>query len=185
MLLAACSSVKGPYVWAEDYPMSTDGSAYTVAPGDLLFVQVWDAEKYSAHTRVRSDGQISIPLLNDVEAAGRTPTQIGRIVEERLRRDSLLRTPRVTVAVEEIKPVTVAVLGAVVRAGTYSLDRGNGVADALASAGGLNEFAHKDRIFVIRRVPPSRIRFSLASLTDSIGRAALFRLRPGDIVFAE
>jgi polysaccharide export outer membrane protein len=85
-----------------------------------------------------------------------------------------------------MKPLTVAILGAVARPGTYTLDRSNGVADALASAGGLTEFAHKDRIFVLRRTPtPARIRFTLAALTDSIGPAALFRLRSGDVVVAE
>jgi polysaccharide export outer membrane protein len=186
LLLPACSSVQGPFVWADDYRATPEPRGYTIAVGDLLAVQVWDAERYSTRARVRPDGQISVPLLNDLEVVGRSPADVSRIIEDRLRKGNLLVSPHVTIAVEEIRPGTVSVAGAVVRPGTHSLDHGMGVVDALASAGGLTEFAHKDRIFVMRRDPtPVRIRFSLSALTDSIGPAALFRLRPGDIVFAE
>lgn len=184
--MSACSSVHGSYVWADEFAVVPESRVYTIGRGDLLFVHVWDSEKYSTRARVRTDGQISVPLLDDLDVAGKTPPEASRIIEERLRADKLLLNPHVTVAVEEMKPLTIAILGAVARPGTYALERGNGVADALASAGGLTEFAHKDRIFVLRRTPaPARIRFTLAGLTDSIGPSALFQLRAGDVLVAE
>jgi polysaccharide export outer membrane protein len=68
----------------------------------------------------------------------------------------------------------------------YTLDNNAGVAEALASAGGLTEFAHRDQIFVIRRNPtPVRIRFTYSALAEARGQAATFRLKPGDVVVAQ
>jgi polysaccharide export outer membrane protein len=183
---SACSSVKGAYVWADQFPAPEPSAGYTVQPGDLISVQVWDNEKLSARGRVRSDGCISVPLLNDVVVAGRTPAEIAKDVEERLSRENLVLRPRVTVLVEDALPVTVSVLGKVARAGTLQLAPGAGVAEALAGAGGLTEFAHKDRIFVLRRTPePVRVRFTFSSLTDLSRPAVAFKLRAGDVVVVE
>lgn len=182
----ACSSVKGKYTWADQLPVTPQATAYSVGVGDHIAVQVWDNEKLSTRGRVRSDGKISLPLLNDVEVTGKSPEQIAKEVEHRLTASNLVLKPRVTVLIEEAQPVTVSVLGKVTRAGTFPLAPGAGVAEALAGAGGLTEFAHKDRIFVLRRTPePVRIRFTFKSLTDLSGRAVVFRLRPGDVVVVE
>lgn len=185
---AACAGVRGPYVWVDDLePAVTKPSdAYLIGVGDLVSVQVWDNEKLSTRQRVRSDGRISVPLLNDVEVAGKEPKQLARELERQLKEANIVVSPRVNVAVEEMKPVTVAVLGAVSRAGTFALEPGAGVAQALASAGGLTDFAHRDRIFVIRKTPqPVRIRFTFESLAAATGSAPLFRLQTGDVVVAE
>ncbi|MEP7347225.1 MAG: polysaccharide biosynthesis/export family protein [Gemmatimonadaceae bacterium] len=183
---SACSSVQGGYVWANAFPALAPVNRYTVQRGDLLSVQVWDNEKLSARGRVRSDGRISLPLLNDVEVAGKTAEAISMEVQRRLTDDNLMLKPRVTVLVEETPPMTVSVLGKVSRAGTFELAQGAGVAEALAGAGGLTEFAHQDRIFVLRKSPELvRVRFTFKSLTDLTGKAVLFRLLPGDVVVVE
>jgi polysaccharide biosynthesis/export protein len=178
----------GPFIWAADYVAQTPSAAvntYVVGVGDLLAVQVYDNEKISTRGRVRSDGKLAVPLINDVAVAGKTPTQVAAEVEKMLRDLNLVLSPRVNVVVEEVLPFRITVLGAVDKAGTYSVDPGSGVAEALAGAGGLTEFAHKDRIFVLRKVPtPIRIRFTFASLTDT-GPAGAFRLQQGDIVVIE
>jgi polysaccharide export outer membrane protein len=183
----ACASVNGPFVWADDYQEpAVSASQYLVGIGDGLTVHVYNNDKLSTKARVRSDGRISVPLLNDLAAAGKTPEELGSEIERKLRDGNIVVSPRVTVLVDDVKPLTVSVLGSVSRAGTYTLDPGSGVAEALASAGGLSPFAHDDRIFVVRRTPtPVRIRFTFASLTDQTGRGSLFRLRSGDIVVAE
>jgi polysaccharide export outer membrane protein len=145
---------------------------------------VWDNEKLSTRAQVRSDGKLSFPLLNEIEVAGKAPKQVSQELERRLREANLVIAPRVNVAVEPSK-LKVAVVGAVSRAGTYEIEPGGGVVEALASAGGLTEFAHRDRIYVVRLNPrPLRIRFSFDALTE-VGRAALFRLQAGDRVIAE
>lgn len=197
-LTGACATARGPYVWADDYAARQAAAAaatapaaagYVVAPGDVLAVQVWDNAPLSAKVRVRADGRISLPLLDEVAVAGRTPVQVARDLEQRLRQANLVLAPRVSVALDEATPVSVSVLGKVARAGSYPLAPGSGVAEALASAGGLSEFAHRDRIYVVRREPePVRVRFTFADATGARGataRAATFRLRAGDVVVVD
>lgn len=188
VVTAGCSAAIGQFVWAADYVSQTPNAArgtYVVGVGDMLAVQVFDNDKISTRGRVRSDGRLAMPLIKDLDVAGKTPIQIAGDVEKMLRDSNLVVNPRVNVIVEEVPPVQITVLGAVGRAGNFAMSPGSGVAEALASAGGLTEYAHKDRIFVLRKVPtPVRIRFTFASLTD-IGPAGSFRLQQGDIVVVE
>ena len=189
LVAGACASGGGgPFVWVDSFAGAVpDSSAYAITNGDLVSVQVFNNAQLSTRTRVRADGRISLPLLDEVQAAGRTPTQIAREVEQRLRSGNLVLDPRVTVVVDETRPVQISVLGRVARPGAYALENGSGLVEALANAGGLTEFAHRDRIFVVRRTPapPVRIRFTFQQITGQSTRAALFRLRNGDVVVAE
>jgi polysaccharide biosynthesis/export protein len=165
---------------------SPAGGEYIIGVGDLLSIQVWDQEKMSAKARVRSDGRISFPFVNDIDAAGKTPVKLGADLEAGLK--SVILTPSVTVVVEESKPPTlsISVLGEVTKPGVQTLEPGAGVAQALAAAGGLTTFAHKGRIFVLRAGPPTtRIHFTYEGLTRTAGSAPLFRLRSGDVVVVE
>ncbi len=185
LALAACAA-RGPYTWVDRYAAPAPSGAYTVGVGDVVSVSVFGSDRMSARSKVRADGRISVPLLNDVDAVGRTPTELAADIERRLRAAEIVNQPRVTVQVDEVRALSVAVLGAVPRAGTYALDQGAGVAEALAAAGGLTEFAHRDRIYVLRRGPkPERIRFAFDALTSVASRASVFRLLPGDVVVAE
>ncbi len=98
---------------------------------------------------MRSDGQVSLPFLNDVPAAGMTPVHLARELEGKLK--AFIVSPQVTVAVDEARPLSVSVLGQVGEPGLHNLTPGAGVAQALAAAGGLKDFAKKDRIFVAAR----------------------------------
>lgn len=185
---AACASAtKGPFVWVDQVPPDTSAPVgdYTIGPGDALNVQVWEQEKMSARVRVRTDGQISLPFLNDVPAAGKTPVALAKDLEERFK--SFIVSPQVTVAVDEATPLRISVLGQVGEPGLHNLDPGAGVAQALAAAGGLKEYAHKDRIFVLRQggAEPQRIRMTYEGVTGAQGRAASLRLRTGDVVVVE
>lgn len=186
-LATACSPVRGPYVWVDQYAGAQPASSeYVIGVGDLLSVQVWDNDKISTRARVRSDGRISIPLINDVDVAGKTPAQLAREVEHDLKQGNFVLSPRVNVVVEESRPITVPVLGNVAHPGNYTLEPGAGLAVAIASAGGLNDFAHQDRVFVVRRTPaPVRIRFSMRELSSARGQAQFFRLQSGDAVFVQ
>jgi len=168
-------------------PLSAN-SEYVINVGDMLSIQVWEQDKMSGKMRVRSDGRISLPLLNDVDAAGKTPVRLARDLEASLK--SVILNPMVTVVVEESKPPTlsISVLGEVAKPGVQALDPGAGVAQALAAAGGLTTFAHKSRIFVLRSDPqtkPTRIHFTYDALTRTAGRASLFRLKTGDVIVVE
>ncbi|MBP7777753.1 MAG: polysaccharide biosynthesis/export family protein [Acidobacteria bacterium] len=187
-LAMACAPTtsNAPFVWANEWPEppSTEGE-YVIGVGDALNVQVWEQEKMSSTVRVRSDGMVSLPFLNDVPASGLTPVALARDLEERLR--PFIVTPRVLVAVDEARPLSVSVLGQVGTPGLHSLSPGAGVAQALAAAGGLKDFAKKDRIFVLRSggILPQRIRMTWDDVTAGLGVAGRFRLRTGDVVVVE
>lgn len=189
MLAAACATAsKAPFVWADEWkepqPAPAEGD-YVIGIGDALSVQVWEQEKMSARVLVRSDGQVSLPFLNDVPAAGMTPVHLARELEGKLK--EFIVSPQVTVAVDEARPLSVSVLGQVGEPGLHNLTSGSGVAQALAAAGGLKDFAKKDRIFVLRAEgdTPTRIRMTWDAITAGQGNAGRFRLRTGDVVVVE
>jgi len=185
LALCACARV-GPYVWVDEYPEppEQDPGDYQIAPGDLLSIRVYGQDAMSARERVRQDGKVTLPLLGDVQAAGLPTSVLADQVKTRLK--GYLATPTVSVAVEETKGLAVPVLGEVTRPGQYTLDKGAGVLEALAIAGGLTEFAHRDRVFVLRKLPnPARIRLTFESLSRGIGKASTLRLHPGDAVVVE
>jgi polysaccharide export outer membrane protein len=173
----------GQYVWADSLQEApaSPGGPYLLAPGDLVWVRVYNEETASAKTRVRPDGRVTVPFVNDVAAAGHTTEELAKTVQERLR--DYIKGPVVTVSLEEAGAAQLSVLGEVARPGVYPLDRSSqGVLRALAAAGGLTEFAHKDRIFVLRAGTPRRIRFTLEGLSTPGSPSARFRLQNDDVV---
>lgn len=186
-IAAGCATAsKAPFVWVDEWRQPAEPEdGYVIGVGDALSVQVWEQEKMSSRVRVRSDGQVSLPFLNDVPAAGLTPVHLARDLEERLK--AFIVAPRVVVAVDEARPLSVSVLGQVAEPGLHSLSPGAGVAQALAAAGGLKDFAKKDRIFVVRQVDdmPQRIRMTWDAITSGQGAAGRLRLRTGDVVVVD
>lgn len=182
-----------PFLWVDSLtiPEEPDVRAYRIAAGDVLSVRVWNQDSMSApNVRVREDGIISIPFLQDVDVVGMTPAELASRLTVKLK--TYVVNPVVTVVVEERRPVRVSVLGEVARAGVYDLDRNAGVLQALAAAGGLTQFAQTGRIFVLRQghwadgsPEPARIRFRYEALAAGAGKASAFRLRSGDVVVVE
>ncbi len=185
-----CSHV-GDYVWADDVPEPAGpaDAEYVIAPGDVLGVRVFNQEGMSGRARVRPDGKISLPFVNDVEAAGQTPAALARRLQQRLK--EFINNPVVTVSLEEAGPIQVSVLGEVTRPGVYPVASGANVLQALAAASGLTPYASRDRIFVLRKTPSGskapviRVRFTFEKLSHAEGRSAGFRLRDGDVVVVE
>ena len=188
VLVASSSAVgcasPGKFVWADDYsePKVESHKAYALAPGDLIQVRVFNQEQLATRARIRTDGKVSLPLLNDVTAAGLTPVALAADLQERLK--EFIKNPLVTVSLEETRAPTVYVTGEVSRPGVYPIEAAPGVLQALVNAGGLTLTAHEDRIYVLRDAS-SRIRFTYDALVRLQGKAAVFRLRPGDVVVVE
>jgi polysaccharide export outer membrane protein len=185
--ISACApKTEAPFVWISEWqPEPVTTGEYVIGVGDLLNVLVWDQEKMSARVRVRNDGRVSLPFLDDVNVDGMTPVALARSLEGRLKQ--FIVTPQVTVVVEEAKPLSVSVLGQVAQPGLYNLDPGAGVAQALAAAGGLRDFARKDRVYLLRSgvVTTTRIRMTYDDVTAGKGSASSLRLRSGDVVVVE
>jgi polysaccharide export outer membrane protein len=124
------------------------GADYKIGADDVLTINVWHEPEVSRNVPVRPDGNISLPLLGDVHAAGLTPTQLRN--ELQVRFSLYLKNPSVSVIVAEIRSQRINILGQVGRPGTYPLIPPMTVIDAIAAAGGLKEFAKPKKIYVLR-----------------------------------
>ena len=183
-LLAGGCRTSGKYVWVDDLPLAPADGDYAIVPGDVLSVSVLHEEPLTTKVKVQPDGKISVPFLADVPAAGKSPAALARELQAGLA--AHLKGPLVTVILESAKPYEISVMGAVHRPGLYNLEPGAGVLHALASAGGLNDYAYPDEIFVLRQAPqPARIRLRYEALSRAEGKAAQFRLQRGDVVVVE
>jgi len=189
LLLSACYQ-PGRFTWVDDYrepQVSQQDDSYVIHKGDVLTVNVWNQRDITSRSRVRDDGRISLPLVNDVEAAGLTPAALARAMELKLK--DMVANPVVTVMVEEAQPIKISVLGEVRNPGKKLLESGSGLLQALSEASGFTDYARDDAIYVLRKEPgyaqPLRIRFTYEALTRSEGTASAFRLKTGDVVVVE
>ena len=186
LLLPAGCATPGPFTWVNDYkePPAHAQPGYVIQPGDIIQIRVFNQPDMSTKAKVREDGKVSVPFLNDVVVAGQEPNALAKQLQAKLK--EFINAPVVTVSLEEARPFSVAVMGELVKPGLYAVPPDAGVLQALAAAGGFNQYASKDRIFVVRDLPDrARIRFTYEQLTQAEGKAATFRLRPGDSVVVE
>jgi polysaccharide export outer membrane protein len=128
-------------------PMSVAGSSYLIGADDVLMISVWKEPDLTATLPVRPDGNISLPLLNDVVAAGLSPTQLAASITEKLRK--FVADPRVTVVVTQINSQKIFVMGEVQHTGAIQLLPNMTVLQALADAG-FTQFANTKGIYVLR-----------------------------------
>jgi len=126
----------------------TGDSDYVVGPQDIIDVSVWREPEVSRSVPVRPDGKISLPLLNDVQAAGLTPAQLTTQISTGL--NKYMANPEVTVIVTQINSQRVYILGEVTRSGGYILLPGMTVLQAISNAGGLTLNANGKKIYVLR-----------------------------------
>lgn len=155
---------------------------YQIGPGDLLEVSVWKNEQVSRKVLVRPDGQISLPLLNDVQAAGSTPMELRERLAKLL--VEFIPSPEVSVIVEAVASAGVSVIGEVKEPGRFPLQGRLTVLDAIALAKGFTEFASRGDVTILRSSPSekARIEFDYKSAISESGAAENIELRPGDIV---
>ena len=154
---------------------------YQIGPEDVLDISVWKNPELSRKVPVRPDGKISLPLVNDIQAAGLTPTELRKQLTARL--TEFVPTPEVSVVVQEVQSYKVAVVGAVKTPGRFMLRSPATVLECLALAQGLTEFASKERIVVLRQngATTTRIPFNYRKLADGNDQDN-FLVRPGDII---
>jgi polysaccharide export outer membrane protein len=122
---------------------------FVIGTGDVLAINVWKETEVSRVVPVRSDGRISLPLVGEVQAGGRTPKQLEADIAAKLK--DYVSEPEVTVIVQEIKSQKFNVLGMVMRPGSYVLTNPTTVLDAIALAGGFRDFAKQKDVYVLRR----------------------------------
>jgi polysaccharide export outer membrane protein len=169
--VAACAGTPAPL------PSAEPEAEYRLGPEDVVEVSVYGAEALSRTIPVRPDGRISLPLLGDVEATGRTAGELSRELTERLA--PFVREPHVAVIVREINAPRVYVIGEVERPGAYPLRGRLDVIQALALAGGFGDFADRDGIVLIRG--GKRMIVDYDDLVDA--KAAIPLLGAGDTIY--
>lgn len=155
---------------------------YVIGPEDVLEVNVWDEARFSRPVPVRPDGKISLPLLNDIQAAGLTPLQLAAVITEMLRK--FVSQPQVTVTVTAATSQRVYILGEVARPGPTPLLPNMTILQAIASAGGISQFANQKRIYLLRTENGKQSRFPFnykqAIREDTMKQNIL--LKPGDTI---
>ena len=158
-----------------------DSSDYRIGPEDMLDISVWNNAAISRTVPVRPDGKVSLPLVNDIQAAGLTPMQLRSALIKKLA--EYVPSPEVSVIVREVHSFKVSVIGEVKRTGRHELKGRATVLDVLALAEGFGEFAARGRIVVIRQ-DGRQILFNYNKVVSSNGAGARenFLLQPGDII---
>jgi polysaccharide export outer membrane protein len=153
---------------------------YRIGPEDVLAISVWKNEAMSRVVPVRPDGMISLPLLDDVKAAGMTPMELRDLIAKKL--TEYQPSPSVSVIVNEVRSFKVAVIGEVLRPARYELKSKTTVLDVLALAGGFNQFATRTRLVVLRTEGnrQNRIAVNYNKVINGEGENPI--LRPGDIL---
>ena len=155
---------------------------FQIGPEDLLDISVWKNVELSRVVPVRPDGKVSLPLVNDIQAAGLTPSQLRDQIAKKL--TEYIPAPEVSVMVREVHSRKVAVVGAVKMPGRYEMKSPMTVLEALALAQGLTDFASRDRIVILREVngKTTQIPFNYRKIADDDSAQQNFFLRPGDVV---
>jgi polysaccharide export outer membrane protein len=121
---------------------------FVIGDDDVLAISVWKEPDLTKQITVRSDGKISLPLIGDMQAAGRTPPQLEVDITDKLK--NYITNPQVAVIVQEIRSLKYNILGQVGKPGAYPLLAGTTIGDAIATAGGLKDFAKKKGIYILR-----------------------------------
>ncbi len=186
--LAACA-VRAPEEGAAsaEQRFSTLSEDYRIGVDDRLQVSVWRNPELSVLVPVRPDGKITVPLVGDIQAGGRTPVQVAESIREKLAH--YIREPHVTVILTELRSheflSRVRVTGAVRLPRSLPYRQGMTVLDAVLEAGGVNEFASPNRTKLYRKLAEDKTEVYDVELGDILNKGQLktnYALRPGDVI---
>jgi polysaccharide export outer membrane protein len=155
---------------------------FVIGPNDVLTIVFWRDKDMSSDVSVRPDGKISLPLLNDVQAAGLTPEQLR--VQITTAAAKLVEDPTVSVVVKEINSRRVFITGQVAKPGTYALSGPTTVLQLIAMAGGVLEYADSKNITIMRTEngKPSSFQFNYKDVTKRKNLKQNIELKPGDTI---
>jgi polysaccharide export outer membrane protein len=187
-ITAGCENVPRVPESAADaaQPLASFEGNYRIGVDDRVQIVVWRNPELSVTAPVRPDGKISVPIIGDVEAGGRTPSEVAEIIKKRL--SEYIRDPNVAVILTELRSheflSRVRVTGAVRTPRSITHRQGMTVLDAVLEAGGVNDFASPNRTKLYRKVKDKTAVFEV-DLGDILKKGRLetnYPLRPGDVV---
>lgn len=177
--------------YAQQHPTVTDvvsaygDTEFRLGPGDVIDVSVYQEKELSTTVPIRPDGKISIPLVGELTASGKTAVDLQREVAQKYAQ--YIAQPAVTVVVKEVNSPKVSVLGEVKNPGVYKIKERATVLDAIAMAGGLTEYAKKSKITVIRVENGGGQKHMKFNLDDQIKgrRSDPFYVLPYDTIYIQ
>src|SRR5262245_15820397 len=184
MVLAVACASRPTVAPPPDPAPDTPSAPYVIGVRDLLRITVWQNDAVSVDVPVRPDGKVSVPLIDDVVAAGQTPEQLKAVITKRLSKH--LESPDVTVIVLEMNSRFVSVVGRVLKTSRVPVSENLRVVEAIALAGGFDEFADRDNVRVVRHLPDGKeVEYHFDYDAYMAGRApnSNFLLQSGDVIY--
>jgi polysaccharide biosynthesis/export protein len=182
-LLAGALLAQDPAKNGTAPPAKAAGEAeYKIGPQDVLRIDVWKEPEITRTIPVRPDGKVSLPLLNDVQAAGLTAVELANSIRDALKK--FINNPQVTVTVTEINSRRVYVTGEVTRPGAMPLLPNMTVLQALSSSGGFTQFARIKNIYVLRQEDGKQVKhpFNYKEIVSGKKQEDNILLQPGDVI---
>jgi polysaccharide export outer membrane protein len=158
-------------------------NSFVIGNDDRLAINVWNEPGLTRTVPVRSDGKISLPLVGEVQAAGRTPLQLEQEIATKLL--NYITQPEVTIIVEQINSQKFNILGQVGKPGSYPLSTATTVLDAIAGAGGFRDFAKQTHIYILRQNASGvevRIPFNYKDVIKGKNPEQNIKLEPRDTI---
>jgi polysaccharide biosynthesis/export protein len=162
---------------------AVDTSTFILGPDDQIAIRVWGDERLSGPLLVRPDGRISVNLIGEVVAAGRTPEQLGKDIEDILKKKEILTRPSVNVTVVSVQSKKYSINGEVNKTGSFPLTTPTRVMEALVNAGGFKDFANKKGIQIMRG--DKIFKFNWNDYLKGKHREQNILLEPGDIIIVK
>jgi polysaccharide export outer membrane protein len=162
-------------------PLTVSSSTYVIGADDSLKIDVWHEQQLSGVVPVRPDGKITLPLINDIQAAGFTPMQLEADITERLKK--FVTDPVVSVSLEAVNSKRIFMIGEIAHQGPEPITPGMTILQAIASAGGLTPYANKKKIYILRGDPnkQQKIPFDYVKALKK-GDMQGLTLTPGDTI---
>jgi polysaccharide biosynthesis/export protein len=163
-------------------PAETESTEYTIGREDVLEIAVWKDAALTTTAPVRPDGRVSVPMVGDIDAEGRTTLQIRAEIQKKL--EPFVKEPVVSVIVREVNSRKVAVVGEVAHPGVYMMRGTMNILQAVAQAGGTTEFASKGSVVLIRRGKDGKERRYSVDLDRAVdGDDGVVSLKAGDTIY--
>ncbi|MGQ0507903.1 MAG: polysaccharide biosynthesis/export family protein [Myxococcaceae bacterium] len=178
-MIAALIALSGCAHTTRTQPMTQEGP-FRIGREDVLDIAVWRDPDLSRVLPVRPDGYISLPMIGELQAEGKTPEQLGVDIKKRLAQ--FVQEPKVSVILREVNSARVYVTGEVTHPGAYPIKTRTSLIQALALAGGLSDFANGDGILVLRSGHNGGIPVRYSDLIANSADRPDFILQPGDTV---
>jgi polysaccharide export outer membrane protein len=160
-----------------------DEKVFVIGPEDQIEVTVWADNRIGGPLLVRPDGRISMNLLGEVQASGRTPAELGTDIEELLKKKDILRRPQVNVKILQVHSKKYRINGEVMKTGAFPLVVPTRVMDALVEAGGFKDFANKKDIVIMRGT--ERLKFNWNDAVRGKKPEQNVYLQHGDIIIVK